>query len=217
MNPNLLGKRLGYRDMNREIRGFITGNALYKLRSDRLHQPLHCLASIKPSERTEEQKKELEAYAESVKDAHNELRAKHGSPPLTLEPKLSALAQKWADHLVTQPSLANSGYTYEGQRVGENVFSRTSNIEPKCDSKELVEHWYQEKSKYHFYQEPVLVTGIGGFTQLVWAGSQKIGVGKAVMMSGSGQTAANKLVVVCMYYPPGNVKGQFLANVKRAA
>ena len=32
---------------------------------------------------------------------HNELRAKHGSPPLTLDPEISTWAQQWADHLAS--------------------------------------------------------------------------------------------------------------------
>lgn len=38
-------------------------------------------------------------YKDAFLKRHNELRAKHGSPPLTLVAEISASAQKWADHL----------------------------------------------------------------------------------------------------------------------
>ncbi|CAL8091345.1 unnamed protein product [Calicophoron daubneyi] len=162
-------------------------------------------------------KKELQEFAQAVTDAHNELRQKHGSPALTLDQALCDLAQQWANHLAGEPKLANSGYTYQGVRLGENLFARTSNAQPQLDSKELLNHWYQEKAKYKFDQEPASVTGIGGFTQVIWAGSKGLGVGKATKTTGSGKSASCRLVVVCLYNPPGNVKGEFVANVKPEA
>lgn len=46
----------------------------------------------------------------------------------------------------------------------------------------------------------------GHFTQLVWASSRELGVGKARSRQG-------KTVVVAMYRPPGNVCGLFEENV----
>ena len=50
----------------------------------------------------------------------------------------------------------------------------------------------------------------GHFTQVVWKGSQKLGVGFA--LTGDGKT----LYVVAQYSPPGNYMGQFGSNVLRA-
>lgn len=47
----------------------------------------------------------------------------------------------------------------------------------------------------------------GHFTQVVWKGSQKLGVGFAV--SGDG----NSVYIVAQYTPPGNYMGQFQQNV----
>jgi hypothetical protein len=47
----------------------------------------------------------------------------------------------------------------------------------------------------------------GHFTQVVWKGSQKLGVGFAI--TGDGKT----LYVVAQYSPPGNYQGQFGQNV----
>jgi hypothetical protein len=48
----------------------------------------------------------------------------------------------------------------------------------------------------------------GHFTQVVWKSSKSISVGVA---KGRGGTT----FVVVNYYPPGNYKGQFSANVPR--
>ena len=47
--------------------------------------------------------------------------------------------------------------------------------------------------------------GTGHFTQVVWAGSRKLGVGVSCR--------DGKVLVVANYDPPGNFGGQFLKNV----
>lgn len=44
------------------------------------------------------------------------------------------MAQQWADHLLQQSHLSNSGYVYRGMKVGENLGSRWSNgpMEHNC-------------------------------------------------------------------------------------
>ncbi|TPP63630.1 Golgi-associated plant pathogenesis protein 1 [Fasciola gigantica] len=163
-------------------------------------------------------KKDLESFGEAVTQVHNTHRARHGAPALKYDPQLSELAQKWAEELVQMPRLSNSGYTFEGIRLGENVLSRWSTAAVHFGAQDLVDHWYQECSKYKFDTEPSSIQGIGGFTQVVWSGSQRIGVGRAMQpKSGPGGSTSGpgyKMVAVCFYYPPGNVTGQFKTNVK---
>ena len=66
--------------------------------------------------------------------------------------------------------------------------------------------WYEEEGKYS-YKNASFSSGTGHFTQVVWAGSLQIGVGKAVSKSGA-------QFVVARYSPAGNVRGQFVENVK---
>ena len=47
----------------------------------------------------------------------------------------------------------------------------------------------------------------GHFSQVVWKGSQEIGVGKAISSDG------RKAIVVCNYFPAGNYKGRHAENV----
>ena len=57
--------------------------------------------------------------------------------------------------------------------------------------KKVLDMWYEEEGKYS-YKNASFSSGTGHFTQVVWAGSLQIGVGKAV----------------------SNVRGQFVENVK---
>ncbi|XP_048580166.1 Golgi-associated plant pathogenesis-related protein 1 isoform X2 [Nematostella vectensis] len=66
--------------------------------------------------------------------------------------------------------------------------------------------WYDEIQKYRF-NNPGFSSGTGHFTQVVWVGSQEMGVAKAVSKNGAHYAVAR-------YYPAGNVIGQFPENVK---
>jgi hypothetical protein len=71
---------------------------------------------------------------------------------------------------------------------------------------EATDSWYDEIKLYNF-NRPGFSMGTGHFTQVVWKGSQKLGVGFA--LTGDGKT----LYVVAQYSPPGNYQGQFGQNV----
>jgi hypothetical protein len=61
------------------------------------------------------------------------------------------------------------------------------------------------------FQNPAFSHDTGHFTQLLWNGSKKIGVGFAVKKDGD----AYKYYCVAHYQPPGNVIGYFADNVKK--
>ena len=70
-----------------------------------------------------------------------------------------------------------------------------------------VDMWYEEIKDYSF-GNPGFSSGTGHFTQVVWIGSQEVGVAKVSNANGT-------QYVVARYYPPGNVLGRFPENVKR--
>ena len=65
--------------------------------------------------------------------------------------------------------------------------------------------WADEEALYN-YASPGFSSATGHFTQQVWIGSASIGCGKAA--------CGGSTLYVCQYSPPGNVLGQFEANVK---
>ncbi|CAH8518144.1 unnamed protein product [Schistosoma bovis] len=176
-------------------------------------------SSISPDGHLVDNSKKLREFIHSVVQLHNQYRSQHGSNPLVLDQDLSNMAQQWADHLLQQSHLSNSGYVYRGMKVGENLGSRWSNGPMEHNCKDLIEHWYQESEKYKFNSEPDSIQGIGNFTQIVWSSSERIGVGIASQSYKSGEDLHkdSKLILVCLYHPPGNVTSQFQNNVKKAA
>lgn len=85
------------------------------------------------SKPTEERRKmkELMKFRSEVRKIHNQYRKQHGVDRLKRNRELDSTAQKWAEQLLQQPSLANSNQLYKGTRVGENIASRRSNA--PCD------------------------------------------------------------------------------------
>lgn len=135
-------------------------------------------------------------------DRHNAKRALHQAPPLKYSLKIEAQAQKWADRLIATGSFEHSRSEY-----GENLMMGGCSASLPVDKARVIgqaiEMFYSEIKEY---KEPKFTMATGHFTQLVWKGTKQLGVGIA---SGNG-----KVVVVFNYSPPGNMMGQFKANVQ---
>ncbi|XP_049819265.1 Golgi-associated plant pathogenesis-related protein 1-like [Aethina tumida] len=127
--------------------------------------------------------------------AHNDYRAKHGGPPLK-----SVLSVNNGLNIWPGTTLSN----IVGEVDIEKIYI-TPNSNPNCILKghEAVDTWYDEINRYNFNRYG-FSKNTGHFTQVVWRGSQELGVGIA--------RAGNK-TYVCNYYPPGNYRGQFQENV----
>jgi len=65
----------------------------------------------------------------------------------------------------------------------------------------IVKDWYDEYKNYNASNG----NSAKKFSQLVWKNSTKLGIGHAY--------DGHKLFVVALYKPPGNIPGQFTANV----
>ena len=143
-------------------------------------------------------------FAEGQLQKHNSLRARHGSPPMRLDSSMSSAAQSYAQQLANSGTmnLVHSGVD------GENLFVW-------CDSNggggdKATDDWYNEISQYNFGY-PGFTGATGHFTQVVWKASTLLGIGKA-----TGYVDGLPCEFVAgRYSPPGNMQGQFPANVKR--
>ncbi|XP_066294292.1 Golgi-associated plant pathogenesis-related protein 1-like [Branchiostoma lanceolatum] len=143
-------------------------------------------------------------FAKNCLTAHNELRAKHGAPPLKLSDKLTAHAQKWADHLASTGNFEHS----EGSGYGENIAMQWSSGGADVPARSFVQQWYSELEKYDFGDKSGnFQPSAGHFSQVVWKGTKELGVG--VAKDGKGMSVA-----VCNYNPAGNMQGDFGANVQ---
>jgi len=75
---------------------------------------------------------------------------------------------------------------------------------------EATDAWYDE-IKFYSFNRPGFAMSTGHFTQVVWKGSEKLGVGFAITSDG------NSIYVVAQYSPQGNYMGQFGQNVLPAS
>uniref|UniRef100_A0A5K3EMP2 SCP domain-containing protein n=1 Tax=Mesocestoides corti TaxID=53468 RepID=A0A5K3EMP2_MESCO len=134
--------------------------------------------------------------------AHNYLRSLHGCPPLTFALDLAVSAQVYAEKLAGLGTIRHSGYS----DVGENLALSLGPSQSTDFSGVMVTLlWYNEISDYEF-------TGVdqiscGHFSQVVWKETKSIGMGLARTEDGQ------VIVAVAHYRPPGNVSGQWAANV----
>ena len=131
-----------------------------------------------------------------ILEAHNRARAAHCAPPLVWSEELEATAQRWADRLASRCTLEHSGGT-----IGENLSMAT---EGALDADGVVELWYREHAHYDFRRGGFSME-TGHFTQVVWVGSRALGCASA--------RCRGLDVWVCNYDPPGNVQGEYQANV----
>ena len=146
-------------------------------------------------EQEEEEKPLLKAVLEQTTDKdfiidclcwHNEYRARHGVPAMTISMKLCVSAQEWANHLASR----NEIY-YCPTRIfnfGQNIFCCVeSSLLPSISGQEVATYWYSSMKKYDFTKRPSLLHtnfSSGHFTQIVWKNTQFIGVGKSVAKTG---------------------------------
>lgn len=138
---------------------------------------------------------------------HNEYRARHQAPSLTVSHELCEKAQRWADKLASTNEFY---YRTNEKTLGQNLFCCPgNNLLTDLTGQEIASYWYKEVKKYDFFKNPSLLhtnMNTGHFTQMVWIGSRYFGVGKAFAKTG-------KLFVVAFYFPSGNRVQEFHQNV----
>ncbi|CAK0902833.1 unnamed protein product [Prorocentrum cordatum] len=136
--------------------------------------------------------------------AHNDLRARHGAPPLQWSDECFRAAQVQASACQSRGALFHGSQQGRSGRHGQNAFFGSM---PGADASDVVQMWYDEVAKYNFGR-PGFAPGTGHFTQVVWAGSTHVGMARS----------ADGRYVVANYFPAGNVTspGCFQQNVMPA-
>ncbi|NWV93949.1 PI16 inhibitor, partial [Machaerirhynchus nigripectus] len=138
-----------------------------------------------------------------ILDEHNKYRSKVDPPArammkMTWDKELEALAQSYAEKCIWD-------HNKERGRRGENLFA----MAPTLELEFAVEDWNGEE-KFYNLTTSVCVPGqmCGHYTQVVWSSTHQIGCGAHFCEKIDGIETENMHLLVCNYYPPGNVKGK---------
>uniref|UniRef100_A0A0N5A344 SCP domain-containing protein n=1 Tax=Parastrongyloides trichosuri TaxID=131310 RepID=A0A0N5A344_PARTI len=133
---------------------------------------------------------------EHIFNETNYYRRRHHVGPVSWNTTIADKAQAYANHLakVDNGLVHDSDHTY-----GENLLYCM-----KQSLKRTVKWWYEEIEDYNFKTHTS--NGVTGhFTQLIWKETNEMGCGVS-----HGKEVS---YVVCKYYPPGNMYGEYEKNV----
>ena len=147
----------------------------------------------------------LQHVALDIVNAH---RKKHHVKVVKHDASLAAKAQKHAEKCVKAKNLQ----VYNTKGIGETLYMISFvGGSPDCETimKEAIESWYADVEVYKKHGGGVsgLTNGAGNFTQLVWKGSTKMGLGFA--------RSEHNICVIAFFTPQGNItdEGIVRANV----
>ena len=137
-------------------------------------------------------------------DAHNAARAEFGVAPLRWSHDLSHEARVWAERLAREEVLRHASYDERNGR-GENLWMGTAGI---FSAEQMIGFFVGEQRYFRPGQFPqVSSTGnwadVGHYTQIVWAETREVGCANA--------QGPRFDVLVCRYWPSGNVIGTYIA------
>ncbi|NXG52434.1 PI16 inhibitor, partial [Psilopogon haemacephalus] len=136
-------------------------------------------------------------------DGHNKYRSQVSPPAadmlkMSWDTELEAFAQAYAEKCIWD-------HNKERGRRGENLFA----MAPTLDLDFAVEDWNGEE-KYYNLSTSSCVPGqmCGHYTQVVWASTHRVGCGAKFCEKIEGIETEGMHLLVCNYYPPGNMKGR---------
>jgi uncharacterized protein YkwD len=132
---------------------------------------------------------------------HNKERIRLGLPALKWNPALVHKAREWGEHLAQKGYLQHSTEEF-APNVGENLWMGSSGY---WQVEDMIGMFIAERQNYRHDRFPnVSDTGnwkdVGHYTQIVWRDTRELG---CALVMGNG-----KDVLVCHYFPAGNVHGR---------
>uniref|UniRef100_A0A8C3KQI7 Peptidase inhibitor 16 n=1 Tax=Calidris pygmaea TaxID=425635 RepID=A0A8C3KQI7_9CHAR len=155
------------------------------------------LTALEPSWSLSDEEKKI------ILDGHNKYRSQVSPPAMdmlkmTWDTELEAFAQAYAEKCIWD-------HNKERGRRGENLFA----MAPTLDLEFAVEDWNAEEKYYNLTTTTCLPGQMcGHYTQVVWASTHQIGCGSKFCEKIEGIETEDMYLLVCNYYPPGNMKGR---------
>nr|QNH72475.1 toxin candidate TRINITY_DN34258_c3_g4_i4 [Pachycerianthus borealis] len=129
---------------------------------------------------------------------HNQYRAQHSAPALTLDSNLTSSSEELALLLANTKSITHhGGYGIYGENIG-HFWLGPSLDDPVQLCQEAVKRWYAE-NHYFDFDDPFYSAYTKHFTQVVWKSSTKLGMAIAKIPE---NYRYNGYYVVARYTPP---------------
>lgn len=135
-----------------------------------------------------------DAFAQTIVDYHNQVRAIHQAPPMEWDQSLADFASSYLDTVIPTCNFAHSGGP-NGENLALGYPTTLAGLQA----------WYDENTLYD-YEAAQFSHETGHFTQMVWVGSTRVGCAHA-------KCADSRDYLVCEYAPRGNIIGWFADNV----
>ena len=123
---------------------------------------------------------------------------------MSWDEELARVAQRWADQCNFGHDQSRDVHRF---KVGQNVYeqSRSRDQAVEISIREGIMGWYDEVKDFDNagVQPYQFSSGVGHYTQMVWANTNKVGCGHVTYPSGPWI----KKLIVCNYGPSGNFIG----------
>ncbi|XP_048183362.1 peptidase inhibitor 16-like [Corvus hawaiiensis] len=136
-----------------------------------------------------------------ILDEHNKYRSEVDPPArammkMTWDPDLEVNTRAFAKQCI---------WGKNGEQKGKNFFATASTLDVKL----AIEQWDGEREFYSFTtHECDNGQTCDNHTQMVWADTTRTGCGKSFCEKVDGIETENVHVLVCSYFPPGNMKSK---------
>ncbi|NXF24804.1 PI16 inhibitor, partial [Rhodinocichla rosea] len=135
-----------------------------------------------------------------ILDEHNKYRSQVSPPAqammkMTWDTDLEVDAQKHAEKCI---------WAQNGGPGRLNLFATASTLDVKL----AIEEWNGERKFYNLTTSTCFsVQSCDNYVQVIWAATTRVGCGSSYCEKINGMEAENMHLLVCKYYPPGNMKG----------
>ena len=139
---------------------------------------------------------QADAIIQETLDVHNELRARHGVPPLEWAEECYHTAKIWAEKCAQNMRLDRGG---QDDDTGQNVAWSSGSMTVT----QAISRWYRESTRMKFKHNPPAYvadgfeTSTAQFTQLIWASTSHVGLARVENSSGT--------YIICNYGPAGTL------------
>ena len=145
---------------------------------------------------------DIDIFMSRMLASHNNLRTKYKSPLLKQNDDLDNLAHEYAkEFIINKEKSIFKPYIYKGSILGENI-----TIGDLKNPDLIFQKWAQEEKNYDFNNKKFLKSA-SHFTQIIWKETTDIGIGFY------SDDQKKTFCTVLLYYPAGNIFGDFATNV----